>query len=190
MSEINAAYDMLQKGGSQSGYGSSAYGAPGSSYSSGYGAGTGYGAWGYGGWSGYSDYDRRYGGSAGRNTERSEYQAAVNYIRNGMYKEAINALSGVPASERDAKWYYLSAAANARQGNKVTALEHAKKACSLEPDNEEYQDLLTRLRNGGEFYDNYAVRYSSGLDLDKICLTTCALNMCLGGSGFPCICFC
>ena len=40
--------------------------------------------------------------------------------------------------ERNANWYYLSALANNGLGNQVTALEHIRKAVSMEPDNQQY----------------------------------------------------
>ena len=103
-----------------------------------------------------------WGGAQYQQNERSEYTAAKNYIRNGMYREAINALSGVPVRERDGKWYYLSAGANMYMGNKIAALEAAKKAVEIEPGNEEYRRLLEIIQRGGDFYDDYTVHYSSG----------------------------
>ena len=113
-------------------------------------------------------------------SERTEYTAAKNYIRNGMYREALNALSGVPTVERDAKWYYLSSGANLYLGNRIAALEAAKKAVEMEPDNPDYQRLLQQLQSGGDFYNNYRVSYSNGLSTDRLCLTLCAANLCLG----------
>ena len=113
-------------------------------------------------------------------TERNEYTAAKNYIRNGMYKEALTALSSVPVSERDGKWYYLYAGANMYLGNKIAALDAAKRAVEIEPDNEDYRRLLEQLQSGGDFYDNYRVNYTSGLRTDRLCLTLCAANLCLG----------
>ena len=167
MSEINAAYDQIQKGGGQQ-----------QAYSSaGQGAGSygGYGQSGYGGWGGYS-----YQSSRKQQYERSEYTAAVNYIRNGMYREAIHCLEGVPTAERDARWYYLYAGANMYLGNKVAAMESARRACEIEPENEEYQRLLRQLQSGGNFYDDYTTKYRAGVPVDRLCLTLCALNMCMG----------
>ena len=157
MNEINAAYDQIKNGTAQQ--------------AAGQGYGGGYGGQSYGG---YAD------NAGARQTERSEYTAAKNYIRNGMYKEALNALSGVPMPERDGKWYYLYAGANMYMGNKIAALEAAKKAVEIEPGNEEYRKLLSMLQSGGDFYDSYTTNYSGGLSTDKLCLTMCALNMCLG----------
>ena len=167
MNEINAAYDQIKNGNpQQQPYGTgSAYQQYGNTYN--------WNGWG-GNWAG------GWGGAQYQQSERSEYTAAKNYIRNGMYREAINALSRVPVSERDAKWYYLSAGANMYMGNKIAALEAAKKAVEMDPGNEEYRRLLEQIQGGGDFYDNYTTRYSSGLSPDRLCLTMCAANMCLG----------
>ncbi|MBR1457487.1 MAG: DnaJ domain-containing protein [Oscillospiraceae bacterium] len=164
MNDINTAYDQIKNGGAQQqSYGPSA------------GAQQQYGWYGWDSWNGAWQQ-----GQQSYQSERSEYTAAKNYIRNGMYREALNALSGVPVQERDGKWYYLHAGANMYQGNKIAALESAKRAVEIEPDNEEYRRLLAQLQSGGNFYDNYTVRYSSGLSPDRLCLTLCAANMCLG----------
>ena len=174
MSDINAAYDQIQKGGGQassSSQSSGAYGAYGPySGNAGYG---GYSQYGYSGW-GYQQQNAR------QQYERSEYTAAVNYIRNGMYREALNCLNGVPMTERDARWYYLSAGANMYLGNRVEAMKCAQRACEIEPENEEYQMLLRQLQSGGDFYDNYTAKYQSGIPADRLCLTLCALNACMG----------
>lgn len=169
MNDINAAYDAIKSGNTQQ------------SYSGGYGSSSrGYG---YNNW--YSDFNSWANNGARQQTERSEYTAAKNYIRNGMYKEALNALSGVPLTERDGKWYYLNAGANMYMGNKIAAMESAQKAVDIEPDNEEYRRLLSQLQSGGDYYDSYTTDVTKGLGLDvgRLCVPLCVLNMCLG---YPC----
>ena len=172
MNDINTAYDQIKNGtaaqqtaGSgpyQSQYQYQQYTDPFGGYSDPWGS-----AW-------YSWQN------AQQQTERSEYTAAKNYIRNGMYNEALNALSSVPLSERDGKWYYLCAGANMYLGKKIAALDAAKRAVEIEPDNEEYRILLEQLQSGGDFYDNYRVNYSRGLSTDRLCMTLCAANLLLG----------
>ena len=179
MSEINAAYDMIQKGyKSTSSYGS------GSSYSSNYSSyGGNYSS--YGGFGGFGGFNNGYSEA---NTERNEYRAAVNYIRNGMYKEALNVLNSVATTERDAKWYYYHANANMYSGNKVAAMEDAKRACEIDPGNETYRTFLQQLQSGGNFYNNYTVKYNSGLSPDRLCCSLFAISLCCGGQGLPFIC--
>lgn len=159
MHDINAAYDAIKNGTAQHGYQGGAY----QQYEDPFG------------WGGYS-----YQQSARQQTERSEYTAARNFIRNGMYREALNALSGVRAEERDGRWYYLCAVANLYQGSRMAALEQAKKAVELEPNNQEYRQLLAQLQAGEQYYTSYTTSYRSGLGLERMCLTMCAANMCLG----------
>ncbi len=172
MNEINVAYDAIKNGTAQQyAYQSSPYGEEADPF--------GWGAWGpygsYGGAGAYGSQQR-----ARQQTERNEYTAARSYLRNGMYREAINALSGVPGAERDGRWYYLHAVANMYLGNKIAALESARKAAELDPDNGEYASLLQQLQTGGDYYTGYTRNYRSGFSPDRLCLTMCLANMCFG----------
>jgi len=170
MNDVNAAYDQIKNGTAQQQYAAGAssqyqyqqYADPFQGYRD---------PWGYS-WNSWQGTQQQ--------TERVEYTAAKNYIRNGMYQEALNALSSVPVSERDGKWYYLCAGANMYLGKKIAALDAAKRAVEIEPDNEDYRRLLEQLQSGGDFYNNYRVNYSSDLRTDRLCLTLCAANLCLG----------
>ena len=103
---------------------------------------------GYNGYGGYDPYGSRQGGS------NSYFRAAEQYIRFGRYREALNTLETM--QDRDARWYYLSALAHNGLGNQVTALEHIRKAVSLEPDNYEYLQALEHIEHGGDVYRNRA----------------------------------
>lgn len=103
-----------------------------------------------------------YGGYSGQSSAQSgdEYQqAAYQYIRFGRYREALNALSN--CTQRNARWYYLSALANNGLGNQVTALEHIRRAVSMEPDNQEYLYTLDQIEHGGRAYRQQAGTYRS-----------------------------
>lgn len=114
---------------------------------------TGYGNYGYG--YGYDPYGSQR--TQSQQTGDSYQQAAVNYIRYGRYREALNALEN--STERNAKWYFLSAIANDALGNQITALEHAKRAVSMDPSNMEYLRLLDALEHGGATYRRQAGNY-------------------------------
>lgn len=163
MNDVNAAYDQIKNGGAQS----QSYGGAQQQY--GYDP---YNWYAWNPWTGGARYEQP--------NERSEYTAAKNFIRNGMYREALTALAGVPGTERDGKWYYLHAGANMYLGNKIAALDSARRAVELDPDNEEYRRLLQQLQSGGDFYNNYTVRYNSGLSIDRMCMAMCLANACLG----------
>lgn len=111
-----------------------------------------------GSYSGYGNYDYDpFGGSyqQRRQTQGDSYQrAAESYIRYGRYREALSALQN--SAQRDGRWYYLSALANYELGNQVTALEHIRRAVSMEPDNTEYMRLLDRMENRSTTYRRQA----------------------------------
>ena len=140
MKEVNAAYEQIKNpekfrsAGSSGGY-------------SGYGGGyTQYDPFGWGSYGGY----RQQTADAGDHYQR----AAAQYIRFGQYQQAINALSN--SQERNAQWYYLSALAHDGLGNQVTALEHIRRAVSMEPDNQQYLNLLNQIEYGGTTYRRQA----------------------------------
>lgn len=54
--------------------------------------------------------------------------------------------------DRGARWFYYSALAHAGLGNTVAAMEHAKRAASMEPGNMDYRNLVYRFENGGTQY--------------------------------------
>lgn len=99
-----------------------------------------------------------FGGFYGQYTQQQnedQYQAgAYRYVTMGRYQEALNVLSN--SQNRDARWYYISALANNGLGNQVTALEHIRKAVSMDPENHLYLQALHAIQNGGEAYRQQA----------------------------------
>lgn len=182
MNEINAAYDAIKSGTANSanqtgGYG---YGYGGNGYGAGYGS-----AWGsgWGDWGGWQQQQQQY------DTERTEIRAAENYIRASHFREAFTALSSVPQAERTARWYYLAAISNYGMGNKISAMEFARTAARMEPDNDEYANLLNELEHGGNVYTNFSSGFPAGGGGDgmrNVCLGVCAANMLLNF----CRCWC
>ena len=175
MNDINTAYDMIKNGTVPNGSGA-AYAQQ----------GAGYDPYGWSGWEAWNNGWQQ----QNQQPERTEYTAARNYIRNGMYREALNALSGVPVQERDARWHYYAGVAQLYLGNKIAALEEAKQAVALDPSNAEYQRLLQQLQGGGDFYDDYSTQYRSGVSNDRMCTNMCLASICLSNFfGFR-ICCC
>ena len=172
MQEVNAAYEQIKNpekasASSQSGYGQQGYGG---SYDPFGGFGGGY-------------RQQRYGGS-GDQYQQSAYQ----YIRFGRYAEALNVLQN--STERNARWYYLSALANDGLGNQVTALEHIRKAVSMDPDNLEYQRVLSEIEHGGAAYRSQAGNFRGftmgGDPCSSMCLCYLAQLFCCRGRFFCC----
>ena len=168
MNEINAAYDSIKSGTADS------YGYNGAGAQSSYTGQNYYNPWGW-----YTGQSYGYQ-QENRQTERNEYTAARTYIRSGMYKEAVTALSGVPTSERDGKWYYLHAMANFYMGNRVAALDSAQKAVNIDPGNEEYRNLLDIVQSGRTAYRSYSNDYGSRVSVGgngSFCLTVMLFNL-------------
>ena len=135
-----------------------------------------------GGYGGYSQYDPfGFGGYRQRSYGSTEsgdsyQQAAMNYIRFGRYREALNALEN--SADRNARWYYLSALANHGLGNQVTALEHIRRAVSMEPDNQEYLDALNRIEFGGTAYRQQAGNFTGFEMRSNPCMNLCLCYLC------------
>lgn len=119
-------------------------------------------------------------------------QAAANFINSGHYREALTLLNGI--TSRNALWYYYSALANYGAGNNVLALQHAKEALRLDPDNYQYQLLVNRMEGGSAWYQQQQSPYQSTFSgTDGWCMKLCAANLlcnlCCGGNvccgGYP-----
>ena len=199
--QIQQAYQQIMKekeGGPTGGYG---YG-PGSSYGNPYGSygsyrgsyggyqQSGYGSYGgFGGFGGFGGYQQQSQQSSSTDSYSAYMSAAANYIRSGHYKEAINVLNSI--QQRTAQWYYYSAVANSGLGNNIAALDYAKQAVSMDPNNLEYQMFLQQLEGGGARYRNMSGTYGSPINAgDNFCLKLCLLNLvcnlCCGGGGMMC----
>ena len=136
----------------------------------------------FGGWyTGQQQYSRQ--------AQDSYQQAAQQYIRYGRYEEALNALRN--SDKRDARWYYLSALANQGLGNQVTALEHIRRAVSMEPDNQEYLQALDAIQNGDSAYRQSAGNFRGftmgGSPCAGLCLCYLAQVFCCRGNFLCCI---
>ena len=113
-----------------------------------------------------------YYGHTGQQYSSVDYEnAAWHYIRFRRFHEALNVLSGV--TERNARWYYLSAIANYGLGNQVTALEHMRRAVSMDPSNPEYLEALSQMEHGGAAYRQQAGNYRGFSFGGNPCLSMC-----------------
>lgn len=161
--QVQQAYDQIMKE-KQQDY---SYARNGYSYGN-----TGSGTYGYGG-------NRAYGGYSSRRRDDSiEMQAAANYIANRHYMEALNVLDSVADAQRDARWYYYSAVANAGMGSNVTAKEQIDRAVALEPSNMEYRQFKQHLEFGGTWYQSMGQGYGRPYEgTGNWCLSMLFLNI-------------
>ena len=200
--EVQQAYEEImhrrQGGGTRAGSG---YNGPQQQQQRPYGYGGSYGQGGYGD----DPFASFFGGAYGFGGQQQYHQqdtvvemrAAANYINTGHYAEALNALNSVPAGKRNARWYYLSALAQAGLHNNAQAMEYARQAVSMEPGNMQYQQLLSQLQGGGSWYGQRGTSYGrQTYGAPNLCCTFFALQMlcncCSGGRMmfYPWFCCC
>lgn len=167
MQEVNAAYEQIKNPEKFQQQSQGGYGNP------------------YGSYDPFGGYRQQsYSGDTGDQYQQAAYQ----YIRFRRYREALNALQN--AAERNARWYYLSALANDGLGNQVTALEHIRRAVSMDPDNLEYQRILTQIEHGGAAYRTQAGHFRGftmgGDPCTNLCLCYLLNLFCCGGRGMFC----
>lgn len=157
MQEVNAAYEQI-KNPEKASAGQTGYG---------------YGGYGYGGYQDYTNNDDQY------------QLGAYRYVQMGRYREALNILSN--ATKRNARWYYISALAHDGLGNQVTALEHIRKAVSMEPENMMYLRTLQQIENGETVYREQAGNYGGfamrGSPCASLLMCWCAQFFCCGRGG-------
>lgn len=201
-----SSYGSGTYGGYGSGYGNSgSYGSGnsggsgsyGSNGSGGYNSG-GFGDWDFGGFDfgGFGNFGGfgtgyggagNYGNSLNMSEDEMHMRAAANYINNQHYAEALNVLNTI--SNKTAAWYYYSAIANKGVGNNVQALEHARMASSMEPNNATYRQLVRTFESGGSWYTSRQSSYGGmptiicSNPLLACCLANLCCNACCAGCG-------
>ncbi len=210
MKEVNEAYTTLVKNKGQ-GYGQS-YGAntQNSGNAGGYDPFGGYG--GYGGYgrssggssqgSGNQDYDpfgfgdffrraQQQQANRGGSTTYTEYDPQLKTVEDsvidGDYTHARQLLQSI--YDRRAAWYYWSARVNVGLGNRVGAINDARMAVQMAPDEISYRQLLDSLQSTGQTYRQYGTqRGFSDVFCGNPCLSLIAINLlcnccCLGNRG-------
>lgn len=123
--------------------------------------------------------------------ELMHFQAAINYLSRGYYREALNVLNGMTG--RSAMWYFYHAQASLGVGDQITALDSARKAVELEPNNIQYQSLLNRMQGNSQWYDMQRGNWGGNVvNLNGCCYALCCLEMCFcsGGRGMVYPIFC
>ena len=171
MSEVNEAYDMLMNPEKYANQRQSQQ-----SHSQGYGQ--------YSGWQGgYGDF---YGYGSSWEPERPrakaddpmELRRAIDAINTRQYGLARSILNNMAATDRSARWYYLSALANMELGNELTALEHIQRAVQMDPGNSEYRRILGLLQQTGEAYRRNGREFNMNTaQLQKFCCQLCAAHL-------------
>ena len=105
---------------------------------------------------------------------------AIAAINAGDCQRAVNILSAVVSTGRDARWHYLAAIANQGAGNTLMALELIRKAVQMDPGNPDYQRAQRQFQQAGTAYrqEGEARGFSVGfIDPGTICCGLCFAQM-------------
>lgn len=121
--------------------------------------------------------------------DSTELNAVYDYLNTQRYQEALQLLSRI--SNRNARWYYYSAVANANVGNNVLAMNHARQAVELEPGNRDYVNLLNQIQwRSGRYQDTSYNGGRRGYGMGNFCCDLwCADTLCECMGGDLCSCF-
>ena len=160
MSELNAAYDQVKNGGSA---GRAQQAESGGYYNSTQGFG-------------FDPFEEFFGGRSAGAGRAGDFSEIRNFINSGRWADALSALNY--RSNRTAEWYYYSAVVNSNLGNSITALQHAKTAVRMEPDNAEYRRILEQIQGGAQAYSRRSSEYGMPeVNLNRICLGVMLTNL-------------
>jgi len=190
MRQINAAYEQIR----EQKHGGATYEQADGSYTHNNGQNTGgYGSYGggqggdpFGGFGFGFDFEDFFTGGRQQNAGSQNMREVINFLNTGQYNRAIDALSRM--QNRSAEWYYYSAVANAGIGNRVNAINHARTAVRMEPNNAEYKRLLDQIEAGSFQYQRTGQSYgynmsNFGSTMIKLCVAQfLCMFCCRGGS--------
>ena len=151
MKEINEAYDAITKG--RSGSSSGGYAQ----------------SYGYSGGSSYQQ-QRQYAGTP-------VYAQARNAINRNDLEEAERLLQGAPS--RNGEWYFLMGSIAYRRGWLDEARQNYQIAVQMEPNNMEYRQALSLMRQGGYGYQPDMM--GSSCDAMDCCTAMMCMNCMCGG---------
>lgn len=202
MNEVNEAYDMLnhpekykqtqqQSYHTQNPYGNSYGGSYGNPYGNPYGQGYGNQSEQQrqsGGYTYYEfDFDDLFGfGNRAYGSSRPEPQPgdsqdirqAIDFINMRKYQYASQILNGMVSSERNARWYYLSALTNKGLGNTILAAEQIERAVQMEPGNQTYQSAKSDIHRSSYTYTEAGRGYHNASDCaGRFCMSYFLLQL-------------
>ncbi|MCP1110771.1 DnaJ domain-containing protein [Ohessyouella blattaphilus] len=101
----------------------------------------------------------------------------VDLIWSGRYDLAMQYLNTIASTQRNGRWYFLSALTNHGLGNRINALSQIQMALQLEPGNREYMQAYNILKQTGNAYQSSSRSYGSAASgMQTYCTSLCALQ--------------
>ncbi len=135
--------------------------------------------------------DQKNNGFNPGSSSNSEFYTRIRQLINsGSIFEAEQMLISSPQEKRGAEWNYLYACVMVKKGYYADAQRYFDIACSMEPDNREYQNAREMFRARSDQYGSYRTYQTSNgcCDLDccssLICADCCC--ECMGGDLIRC----
>ncbi len=120
-------------------------------------------------------YQQSYSGD-----DRQAFSIVGQKLQTGRYQEALAILDTIKT--HNGLWFYYSAIANNGIGNNITALEHAKVAAQIEPNNIQYLLLLQQLSHPQQQFYRTRGQMSPMNDYAQCCysmmMLQCLCNCC------------
>jgi len=125
-----------------------------------------------------SSYSRSNTGSWNSQNMNNFYVQVKMHINSGNIGAAEQMLDST--NDRSAQWYYLKGLVCLRRGWYDQARSYVQTACSMDPGNMEYRDVLNRMMNANTAYRGsvYNRGYRQDYDWCQICSTLWCLDTC------------
>ena len=139
---------------------------------------------GYGGFNyGYGGYNAGYGASGQAQQRAPEFDAVRRQLERYDFQGAMETLEQM--NTQNAEWYYLVARARQGLGDDIAALNFARQAVNMEPNNLEYLSFLQQMSMGGQQYRQQGTTFGGIQNYlcQNPCLTCLLFNFCCGGCG-------
>lgn len=130
---------------------------------------------------GYGGYSTGYGGSGQAQQSMPEFDAVRQQLNYGRFQEAMRMLETM--NTQNAEWYYLMARTRQGLGDDIAALNFARQAVNMDPNNYEYLSFLQQMSMGGRQYRQQGVQFGGIQNFlcQNPCLTCLLFNLCCGG---------
>ena len=115
-------------------------------------------------------YSNQYAGN-----DQALYNQVAQYIQLQRYQEAMNMLDSI--KNKSSVWFYYAALVQHGLRNDIAAVDLAKTAVQMEPNNLQFILLLQQLQGSQGQYRRTQQSYGGGYDPMRCCMSICYLNM-------------
>lgn len=107
-------------------------------------------------------------------TYNEKFSLAKGFIDNSEFKKAYDLLESI-ADKSSSQWFYLMGMASLNLGYYEQGEDYLKRAKFMNPENKEYEEVLTRFNNNYNSYNKRANNYNKRRhnDLDGCCCCCC-----------------